>query len=173
MLCPRRTSRGSLAGDDHHIECTVEKGFRQLVRSSVVLDFCSSLTPGPRLNTLRACAHLISQRVTELDAPGYVIECTRPGPRRHYGVGDSRRAVWGSNIGSWPCPADLRVLVFDHAAMWYSLVSPSMIGLRRTWWLVRLITCGGWVSAWRCELRQRSVWPRCVEMVQINHEDPA
>ena len=36
----------------------------------------------------------------------------------------------------------------DHAAMWYSLVSPSRIGLRRTWWPARLITCGGWVSAW-------------------------
>lgn len=31
----------------------------------------------------------------------------------------------------------------DHAAMWYSLVSPSRIGLRRTWWPARLITCGG------------------------------
>jgi hypothetical protein len=25
----------------------------------------------------------------------------------------------------------------------------------------------------RCELRQRSVWPRCVEMVQVVGEDPA
>jgi hypothetical protein len=31
----------------------------------------------------------------------------------------------------------------DHAAMWYSLVSPSRIGLRRTWWPARLITCVG------------------------------
>ena len=35
----------------------------------------------------------------------------------------------------------------DHAAVWYLLVSPSRIGLRRIWWLVRLITCGG-VWAW-------------------------
>lgn len=25
----------------------------------------------------------------------------------------------------------------------------------------------------RCELRQRLVWPRCVEMVQVVGEDPA
>jgi hypothetical protein len=37
---------------------------------------------------------------------------------------------------------------FDHAVIWYSLVSPSRIGLRRTWWSARLITGGGWVSAW-------------------------
>ena len=41
--------------------------------------------------------------------------------------------LWGSNIGFWAWPAGLRVLVFDYAAIWYSLVSPSRIGLRRIW----------------------------------------
>jgi hypothetical protein len=62
----------------------------------------------------------------------------------------------------------------DHAAMWYSLVSPSRIGLRRTWWPARLITRGGLsLGLGRCKLRQRSVWPRCVEVVQVDREDPA
>jgi hypothetical protein len=35
----------------------------------------------------------------------------------------------------------------DHAVTRYSLVSPPRIGLRRTWWSVRLITGGSW-AAW-------------------------
>jgi hypothetical protein len=57
--------------------------------------------------------------------------------------------------------------------MWYSLVSPSRIGLRRTWWSARLITWGLGLGLGWGELCQRSVGPRCVEMVQVDPEDPA
>ena len=71
---------------------------------------------------------------------------------------------------------DLQVLGarLGHAAGWYSLVSPLRIGLRRTLWSARLITCGEWVSAWAgCKLPERPVWPRGVEMVQVGREDSA
>jgi hypothetical protein len=50
-----------------------------------------------------------------------VLRC-HPRTSRAHGVGSEYR-ILGLTSRLW-------VLVFDHAAMWYSLVSPSRIGLR-------------------------------------------
>lgn len=54
------------------------------------------------------------------------------------------------------------------------MVSPPRIGLRRTWCSARLITGGSWVFGlgW-CELPECAVWPRVVDMMQVDRQDPA
>jgi hypothetical protein len=47
------------------------------------------------------------------------------------------------------------------------------MGLRRTWWSVRLITRGLGFGLERCELPQGSVWSRGVEVVQVDRENLA
>ena len=56
----------------------------------------------------------------------------------------------------------------DHVARWYSLMSPSWIGLRRTWWPARLITCG--VGSWLD--RPRSALDEQLLDVAIGHVVP-
>jgi hypothetical protein len=84
-----------------------------------------------------------------------------------------RATLWGPNIGFWVRPAGYGCSCRSCGDL---VLAGKSVEDRSA---VNLVT-GQVDHVWRfglglgrCELRQRSVWPCCVEMVQVVREDPA
>jgi hypothetical protein len=99
---------------------------------------------------------------------------TRPGPVSPPGTTVQvrfSRILWGLNIGLWACPASFGcpvgsccdLLLAGEPVEDRSTANVVADEVDHVWWLG--VGLGG------CELRERSVWPCLVEMVQVRGED--